>query len=284
MGRLLALLDGSAYAQSVCDHAAWLAGKTDAEVHLLHVIGRRETSSNPMNLSGNIGLGARSSLLEELADLDAQKAKLAQKRGRAILEDGHARLSAAGAEIGGEHLRQGDLLEAVSEMETDVDFLVIGKRGEGTDFAKGHLGSNLERVVRASHSPVLVSSRGFKTVTKILIAYDGGKSSKAAIQYLIKTRLFDGVDCRLVSAGMTDATSDASVAALISQMDAADVKADFKRRNGSAEDGIRDEALEWGADMIVMGAYSHSRLRSLFLGSTTTELMRSCKLPLLLFR
>lgn len=284
MGRILALIDGSAYAKSVCDHASWLAENVGAEIHLLHVLGRRETSSNPMNLSGNIGLGARSSLLEELASIDAQKARLAQKRGRAILEDGHARITAEGVKVGGEHLRQGDLLEAVTEMETDVEFLVIGKRGEGTDFAKGHLGSNLERVVRASHSPVLVTSGTFEPVKKILIAYDGGKSSQAAIDYLLKTKIFKDVHCRLVIAGTTGATSDMALTVLTGEMSEACVPADFIRRSGSADEAIRDEAIEWDADLIVMGAYSHSRLRSLFLGSTTTELMRSCKLPLLLFR
>ncbi|MFN3316727.1 MAG: DHHW family protein, partial [Raineya sp.] len=42
------------------------------------------------------------------------------------------------------------------------------------DFAKGHLGSNLERIVRASHKPVFVASRAFKPISKVLVAYDGG--------------------------------------------------------------------------------------------------------------
>jgi nucleotide-binding universal stress UspA family protein len=37
-------------------------------------------------------------------------------------------------------------------------------------------------------------------------------------------------------------------------------------------------------DMLVMGAYGHSRMRSLVIGSTTTEMVRSCRLPVLLFR
>ncbi len=33
-----------------------------------------------------------------------------------------------------------------------------------------------------------------------------------------------------------------------------------------------------------MGAFSHSRLRNLVLGSTTAELMRACKIPVLLLK
>ena len=97
MNKLVALVDGSIYSRSVCDHAAWIAQRTGAAVELLHVIGRGEAGSTPTDLSGSIALGARTALLEELSALDEQRAKLAQKRGRAILEDARDILEAAGA-------------------------------------------------------------------------------------------------------------------------------------------------------------------------------------------
>ena len=36
--------------------------------------------------------------------------------------------------------------------------------------------------------------------------------------------------------------------------------------------------------MVLMGAYGHSRIRSLIIGSTTTEMIRSCKVPVVLVR
>ncbi|MFH1343728.1 MAG: universal stress protein, partial [Pseudomonadota bacterium] len=44
MTKLLALIDGSIYSQSICDYTAWIAGKTSAAVELLHVLGRRDVS------------------------------------------------------------------------------------------------------------------------------------------------------------------------------------------------------------------------------------------------
>ncbi len=79
MTKLIALIDGSAYAQSVLDHAAWAANRTAASVDVVHVIGRRDLSSTPFDLSGSLELGARSTLLNELAEHDAQRAKLAQQ-------------------------------------------------------------------------------------------------------------------------------------------------------------------------------------------------------------
>jgi len=62
--KIVALVDGSAYSASVCDHAAWLSGRTGAPVELIHMLGRREAPERP-DLSGAIALGARTALLEE---------------------------------------------------------------------------------------------------------------------------------------------------------------------------------------------------------------------------
>jgi nucleotide-binding universal stress UspA family protein len=44
------------------------------------------------------------------------------------------------------------------------------------------------------------------------------------------------------------------------------------------------DAAQCGADLVVMGAYGHSPLRTLIVGSTTTAVMRGVTLPVLLFR
>ena len=46
-GKLVALVDGSDYSRSVCEHAAWLATRSGRSVELLHVIGRRSPAAAP---------------------------------------------------------------------------------------------------------------------------------------------------------------------------------------------------------------------------------------------
>src|SRR3546814_1055960 len=95
-----------------------------------------------------------------------------------LLDDARLRLEAAGVTDVTARLRHGDLLEAVQEVEASGDLVVIGKRGEAADFAKLHLGSNLERVVRASRKPVLVASRAFRPIGRFLIAFEDRKSTR----------------------------------------------------------------------------------------------------------
>ncbi len=284
MTHLIALIDGSGYSQSVCDLTRWVAERTDASIDLMHVLGRRSVGSEPADLSGNLKLGARTALLKELADLDEQKNKLELKRGRLLLEEAKTGLEDAGLANVGTKLRHGDLIESIAEFENDADLIVVGKRGEAADFAKMHLGSNLERVVRAAKKPVLVASRAFKPINKFLIAFDGGESVMKAVRHIASGKLFTGLPCVLLSVGKPTDTMQEKLdeAAAILRKAGHSVDAGFA--SGEPEDVIKDKIETDKIDLLVMGAYGHSRIRNLIIGSTTTEMVRSCQVPVMMFR
>ncbi|MEQ8354199.1 MAG: universal stress protein [Kiloniellaceae bacterium] len=284
MAKFIALVDGSIYSRSVCDHAAWAASRAGAQVELLHVLGRRETQSAPANLSGNITLGARTALLEELSALDAQRAKLAQKRGRAILEDAKAAIEAGGVEDVATRLRTGDIVETVASFEAEADMIVIGKRGEAADFAKLHLGSNLERVVRTSTRPIFVASRAFKSIESFAIAYDGGTSSMKAVDHIARSPIFAGLRCCLLTVGADSGETRKRLADAQAMLEAGGFAVQAEILPGQPETVISQFVENQGIGLLVMGAYGHSRIRHLVIGSTTTEMVRSCKIPVVLFR
>ncbi len=284
MSKFIALVDGSVYAKSVCDHAAWIAGRTGSAVEVLHVLGRREMTTAPSNLSGSIALGARTSILEELSALDEQRARLSQKRGWAILDDAKALIEAAGVSGVITRLRIGDLVEEVAECEAESDMVVIGKRGEAADFARLHLGSNLERIVRSVQKPVFVASRAFKPIERLLIAFDGGASSMKAVDHVARSTLYAGLQCRLVMAGVDNMETAKQIAGAKTILQAGGYKVDAAIVPGAPERVISDAVESAGADLLVMGAYGHSKIRSLIIGSTTTEMVRSCLVPVVLYR
>jgi len=275
VSKLIAVIDGSKYSASVCEHTAWIANRAGSEVDVVHVLGRRNASSEPANLSGSIGLGARSSLLSELAELDAQKARLAQKRGRAILDDAASLLSSRGVETVHTRLRNGEIVETVKELETDADLLVLGKRGEAADFDSGHLGSNLERVVRSSSKPVLVASRGFKPISRVLIAFDGGKSSLKAVEFFSQRAHYNDLPCHVLMVGTETTEHRRQVEGAV---------ATLKNGGYDVSGSIMQGQPSQDFNLVIMGAYGHSHIRNLIIGSTTTEMIRSCRVPVLLFR
>ncbi len=281
--KIIALVDGSTYSASVCDHAAWISQRTGAPVELIHVLGRRE-ASDTHDHSGMIKLGAKSALLEELAELDAQRAKLITRRGRAILEEARSSLEEAGVADVTTRLRHGDIVEAVAEVEVDARAIVIGKRGEAADFAKAHLGSNLERIVRASHKPMLVASRAFKPISNVLVAFDGGSSAMKAVDHIARSPLFAELSVHLVTVGAATPEVNKGLENAKALLKGAGIEAETSVLPGQPETALSKLVDDGKCDMLVMGAYGHSRIRALIIGSTTTQMMRSCKVPVVLMR
>ena len=282
--KVIAVIDGSAYSASVCEHTAWVANRSGADVDVIHVLTRRDTSGDQANLSGSIGLGARSALLGELAELDAQQARLAQKRGRAILVDAEALLTERGVEKVHTRLRNGEIVDTVKELEDEADLIVMGKRGESANFDTLHLGSNLEKVIRSTHKPVMVASRSFTEPSKVLVAFDGGRSSLKAVEFIADRAHYNSLPIHLLSVGRNSTSDHRQLEGAVATLKKGGYVVTSENLEGNPEKIIADKVLSDGFDLVVMGAYGHSRIRNLIIGSTTTEMVRSCMVPVLLFR
>jgi nucleotide-binding universal stress UspA family protein len=285
MRYITVFIDGSPYAESVCDHAAWAAQRLMMPIALVHVLGRRsEVSSQPTDLSGSLKLGARTELLEKLAALDQERAKLGRERGRAILDDAVARIKAAAPEIEVQpRLRNGDLIGAIGELEAETRFAIIGKRGEAAGFAKEHLGSNLDRAVRSFGRPVLIASRAIRPINRFLLAYDGSPSTERALERLTKGSVLRGLECHILSVGSATPAVRDRLQAAAGSLRTVGFTVTEHLRSGEPEKVITKAMLDLDIDLLVLGKSGHSRLRQLALGSTTLELIRTCKRPVLIF-
>jgi len=284
MHDIIALVDGSVYTRSVCDHAAWAAGRLGAGVELLHVLARPTLSGAAPDFSAYLDPQTRDALLADLAAHDEQTAKLAQRRARAILDDAKAQLAEAGVADCTARLRQGDLLEAVQDIEPTANLLVIGKRGEAADFARLHLGSNLERLVRSSQKPILVVARAFKPIHRVLVAFDGGASVMKAVALMATSTLFAGLEVHLLAVGTPNAEADRRLEEATATLRRAGLVATKQILPGQPDEVIARTVRDESFGLLVMGAYGHSRIRTLIIGSTTTEMIRSCLIPVMLFR
>ncbi len=282
-GRVLAAIDVSNYAASVAGIAAWAAARLGAPLEFVHAIDRPSAQPEKQDLSGNLILGDREDLLAELSALDETRSRIAQESGRRLLDQARM-LAHESAGIDAEtRLRHGGLLDTLLELEVDARLFVIGKRGEHADFSKGHLGSNLERVVRAVHRPVLVAARAFSPVQKFLIAFDGSATTKRCIEMVSASPLLKGIDCDLLMVGESSAeTGDLDWAR--ETLSDAGFAINVHVIAGTADAVIARHVQDHAIDLIVMGAYGHSRIRSLILGSTTTQILRTCLVPVLLLR
>lgn len=283
MEHVLACIDASAYANSVCDLAAWASKRLQMRVELLHVVQRKDAVAERHDLSGAIGLGVKSELLEELTRLEEADSKLQVARGRALLAAAEERLRNAGVtEVQILH-RHGGIVETILEREVGSRVVIMGKRGASHEFATDHIGSKVERVVRASTKPVLIASRVYQEPTSIVLAYDGSPAAGRALDRLLSSTLFTDLPVHIV---MADTDNEAHRRALTSAGERLEgsraVTTTLQR--GKPEAIISDIVAKTPGAMLMMGAYGHSPLRTLIVGSTTTSLIRTVHVPVLLVR
>ena len=283
MTNVIACIDGSTSAPAVCDYAAWAALRMQAPLTFLHVLDRAQYPANG-DLSGSIGLGARESLLEELAQLDQQRGKLALEQGKLMLEEARKRAQADGVADPLCRQRHGDLVETLAELENDIRLLVLGKQGEDHRIPSQHIGSHLERVIRTMHRPILVTPAEFSEPRRIMLAYDGSNTTRKGVEMIAGSPLFKGLPCHLVMVGADTAEAREQLKWAQASLEKAGLKAPGRIVAGEVEPTLNDYRQEHQIDLIVMGAYGHSKIRQFLVGSTTTNVIRHTTIPLLLLR
>ncbi|MBY6205527.1 universal stress protein [Halomonas denitrificans] len=282
-GTVMACLDVSLYNPAVVDYAAWASRRLAAELQCLHVLEDRSKRSPGVDFSGTIGIDAQSHLLDELAELDARRSRVEMQQGRAMLEQACSRAAEAGALNPTALQRQGPLAQALTEVEERVRLFVLGKRGESAGVNGDHLGANLERVVRSVHRPTLVSSRAFRSIERFAIAFDGSPTTRKCVEMVCQSPLLSGLECHVVMAGQSSEENETLDRAL-ERLREAGFEPRAHVESGDAERVIADHVEKLDIDLLVMGAYGHSRIRRMIVGSTTTALLQSCRIPILLLR
>jgi len=282
--RVLACVDQSHYANFVADAASWAARRIEAPLELLHIIDRQEVSPSGEDHSGTIGFDAQEKLLDKLSAEDEARTRDARERGRQFLTDLRERAVAAGATEVDIRQRHGDLEETLLEQEAAMRLIVLGRRGVSAETTHRDLGRNVERVVRALHKPILTVTEGFREPERVMFAFDGGAITRRGVDLVAGSRLFRGLPILLFMSGKAGSDSERKLEAAREKLAAAGLDVEAELQPGDAETVIAAKVREREIDMLIMGAFGHSVLRSLLFGSKTADLLRSSTIPTLLLR
>jgi len=117
-----------------------------------------------------------------------------------------------------------------------------------------------------------------------MVAYDGGKSVEKAIHWMASSPALQGLDCHLLHIGPNSSAAQKGMEAAAERLKSCAASVSIDNLVGVPENVIAEQVAERNIDILVMGAYGHSRIRSLLIGSTTTEMLRSCHIPVMLIR
>ncbi|MBK5207217.1 MAG: universal stress protein, partial [Polaromonas sp.] len=194
------------------------------------------------------------------------------------------RAMAAGVKSPDVRQRYGVLDETLVAQEENVRLFVLGRRGESAETTQRDLGRNVESVVRALHKPILAITEGFKEPRRVMIAFDGGIVTRRGVEMVAASPLFRGLPVHLLMSGKESQDARKQLEWARTTLQTAGLEVHAAQLPGDAETIIAKAVQEQAIDMLIMGAYSHSPLRSLLFGSKTADLLRSAKIPTLLLR
>lgn len=283
MLRVVACIDGSRAAPAVCAYAAWASQHMETPVTLLHVLDEERYPAEP-DLAGNIGVDSREQLLEELAELDRKRAKLALEHGHHMLDEAERLISTEGVTDIAKRQRHGDLTESLLALEDQTRLVVMGLHGESSSERDAHIGSQLETVIRSVRRPILLVPDQFTPPRTAMLAFDGSATAFKGVELLAGSPVLKGMPLHLIMIGADSSEHREQLEKAKRMLSGLDSDITLAIRAGDVEQTLHEYQEEQGIDILVMGAYGHSRIRQFFVGSTTTNMLKTATKPLVILR
>lgn len=148
----------------------------------------------------------------------------------------------------------------------------------------------IEEVVFTSGRPVIGLPAGWHVTTlgrRVLVAWDGGREAARAVFDALPI-LVKAEAVRIVSVqGFLDEpvrqfTPGDDIAATLARHGVRVETSTFKGTRATMRDELKAQALDFGADLGVMGCYGHSRFRERILGGVSRGMLKDIPFPLLL--
>jgi len=275
---ILIALDGSEHARAALRYALWIAERVHASLFGLHVIDIISVEGPFFqDISGALGF-------EPYFDISGKVREALHERGRLLLEEFSTTCHERGivCETG---LYTGIVANEICERARTTDLMVIGHRGVNERFSTGLLGGTAESVTRKSPRPVLVSPMRFLPVTRPLLAYDGSQRASAAMHSAAELCTMLNLPLTVLAVATREVSSEEKVLGEARHyLSSYGVQTTCLSVVGHPYQQIINCIKDRGHDLLFIGAYGHSRIIEMVLGSTTEYVLRNAPCPVFLAR
>jgi nucleotide-binding universal stress UspA family protein len=275
--RILVALDGSQHAVAALEYALWLGERLRATLVGLHVIDIVSIEGSFLHdVSGSLGF-------EPYLDFSSKMREALQERGRVLLDVFEQRCRERGVPCSAV-MPIGVVANEICDHARTADLIAIGNRGVNERFSTGLLGSTTESVARKAPRPVLVSPTAFAPITRPLLAYDGSQRASAAMHAAAELASALDLPVTVAHVERNGNDPDAALGEAKEYLEAYGVAVTTRGLTGPPHQRIVDVARDGPFDLLFIGAYGHSRIIEMVLGSTTEYVLRNAPGPVFLAR
>jgi nucleotide-binding universal stress UspA family protein len=176
----------------------------------------------------------------------------------------------------------GTLTDYVAERARFADMVVLSCPAEHDLDAE----SVLEAALFGGAAPVLLVPEGNKLPAKpakIIIAWNNSREALTAVRYAMPLLLgAEMVDIVIVAPINTEGDPGVALCQMLVRHGVKAQVTVLAKDLPRITDVLRRHATEQAADLLVMGAYTHSRLRESVLGGSTREILRGTRIAVLM--
>jgi len=273
--RILVPTDGSDHAAIGIRYAVDLATRYGATLCGLHVVDIRLLEGPFLrDISASLGTAP-------FVNYQGNISMILEERGKAALEAFANVCQKAGVACETSQ-KTGIVSRCILEESELTDLIILGRGGEHTEWLDGLVGSTTSAVARAAKQPVLVTGVDTPGNTRFLVAYDGSDHAKTALRHAANIATEWKMACHVIAVG--DPESAHLLDKARAYLDTHEVEAEYLLRQGDPSETIMEYAKECEADLLVMGAYGHTKVRELVVGSATAYALNHAPCPLFLAR
>jgi nucleotide-binding universal stress UspA family protein len=285
--KILLPLTGTAAGEAALSTALMIARIWDAHVTALHV---RVDSRDVAPLAGE---GLSGAMIEEMMSATEKESSDRAHAVRALFDRFAADhdVMIAEARPGSDHAtasfaavtgREEDLVAQLARL---ADLTVVPHPDAGEDVSSSDA---LHAVLFDSGRPVLIAPQVAPATigTRVCVAWNGTAESASAVLAAIPwmkradaVRILSAEEYQRRGPGAQDLATYLALHGIHAEV------ATFRMvNNKKVGGGLLASALEFGADFLAMGAYSHSRLRQLILGGVTRHVLEYATIPVMMSR
>jgi nucleotide-binding universal stress UspA family protein len=279
---ILTPLTGSNSETAVLNTALAIAKRFDAHIDVLHV------RTDPRDAIPYLGEGISGDMIEEImqrADAEATEVETNAYQQFDSWRNGAALVLSNTPCDGASCSWQ--IVTGIPDQATAIggryNDLVVIPGYAGSDAVEDELQFE-STVMECGRALILAPSKSPKSVgERIMIAWDGGAESARAVSAALPL-LSAAASVSIISVTEED-KPNADLEALARYLSWHGVDASTQTVNPGNQDigeAILETAVAKDADLVVMGAYSHSRLREFVFGGVTRHIMETADLPVLM--
>ena len=181
-------------------------------------------------------------------------------------------------------VREGDPVVSLVQQAACHDLVMVGARDP--EAVPYNISGIPDRAAIESGRPILVlPNEGLKENLgkRILVAWNGKRESVRAVNdAMVFLTQADAVEITAINEKDNHEIPCFDIAQHLSRHEVNVEANSYRSKHKSVGPGILDSAKIFGADMIIMGAYGHSRLQEYILGGATKFMLENTPLPILL--